>query len=102
MYYYTGVVSLLLVTGIILEIKFHEHLFRFWKERLLWVLLALVIGVAWDYYAIPRQHWVFPGRGILGIKLFGFIPVEELLWFLIVPYFWLVVYHTIHLVNDKK
>jgi lycopene cyclase domain-containing protein len=101
-YYYLATVSILLVIAVALEIIYHEHLFSFWKERLIWVLLSLGFGIPWDYYAIPNGHWVFPGEGILGVTIFGFIPIEELLWFLIVPYFWLTVYHTIHILNDKK
>ena len=60
MYYYVISVSVLLVIALFLEIKYHEHLFSFWKERLVWCLIMLSVGISWDYYAIPREHWVFP------------------------------------------
>jgi lycopene cyclase domain-containing protein len=92
---------MLLIFGLILEIKYREHLFKFWKERLLWILISLTTGIFWDMYAIPREHWIFTGRGILGIKIINGIPIEELMWFLIVPYFWITIYHTIHIKFKK-
>lgn len=98
---YILVVSLLLIASLFLEYFFRERLFHSLKERVLWASAALIIGIPWDWYAIPRQHWTFSGKGILGIY-FGPLPIEELLWFLVVPYFWLTVYEAIHTRNDLR
>lgn len=101
MFYYTLTAATLLVVALFLEIKYKEHLFKFWKERIFWILISLMVGIPWDMYAIPREHWIFTGRGILGIIVLNGIPVEEFLWFLIVPYFWITIYHTIHIKSKK-
>jgi len=53
--------------------------------------------MVWDYFATWRQHWVFPGNGLLGLRFFG-LPIEEFLFFLIMPYF----AFTLYKVFDKK
>jgi lycopene cyclase domain-containing protein len=45
----------------------------------------------WDSVAIWRGHWVFPGPGLVGIKI-GLMPLEEYLFALVIPYFILTTY----------
>ena len=101
MYFYITSAIILLAAGLILEAIFHEHLFRYLKARIMWALVFLFIGTVWDQYAIPAHNWVFTGKGTIGLYV-GVIPLEEFLWFLIVPYFCLTVYKTLHMVLNKK
>ncbi|OGZ00041.1 MAG: hypothetical protein A3B13_02825 [Candidatus Liptonbacteria bacterium RIFCSPLOWO2_01_FULL_45_15] len=101
MYFYLISATILLVTGIALEIIFREHLFKHLKARIFWALIYLAIGTIWDVYALAEQHWIFTGKGILGLYI-GIIPLEEFLWYLIVPYFCLTVYKTAHVILDKR
>ena len=41
--------------------------------------------IIWDAYAIANKHWTFDRRQILGIYGPFSIPLEEFLFFLIVP-----------------
>jgi len=56
-----------------------------------WSLTIAVIGILWDYFAIWQRHWIFPGDGLIGIRIFG-LPIEEYLFAFIIPYFALTVY----------
>lgn len=94
MYFYLISAIFLLIFGIIIEIIYRERLFKHLKARIMWALVFLFIGTLWDQYAIPNGHWAFTGKGILGIYI-GVIPLEEFLWFLIVPYFCLTVYKAV-------
>ena len=53
------------------------------------VIRALIPGafifLLWDAYAIAKGHWNFDRKQILGIFGPGHIPLEEYLFFLIVP-----------------
>jgi lycopene cyclase domain-containing protein len=53
------------------------------------VLVALVpefvVFVAWTLYAIAHGHWDYSETRTLGLRLPGGIPVEEVLFFLVVP-----------------
>ena len=101
MYFYLISAAILLIVGIILEILFKEHLFIHLLALIYWSLVYLSIGVVWDVYALAEKHWVFTGKGILNWYI-GIIPFEELLWYLVVPYFCLTVYVTAHAILDKK
>ncbi|PXX56341.1 lycopene cyclase domain-containing protein [Nocardia tenerifensis] len=55
-------------------------------RRLLAALLPVVaVFVAWDLLAIAGGVWDFDHRYVLGIWLPGSMPVEELLFFVVVP-----------------
>ena len=73
------------VAPIILEFAFDLRVLR--SPRRLLSALGLVIPpfVLWDYYAIVAGHWFFDRNQVLG--LFGplGIPLEEYLFFVIIP-----------------
>jgi len=98
---YLTTLIIVLTSALFIEWFFKEHLFHSLKERMLCVTIALVSITIWDLYAIPRRHWVFPGQGILGIFI-GPIPIEEFLWTVWVPYFWVTIYKAAHIITDKK
>jgi len=80
-----------LFASLFLEWKFHIHIYHSRKERLITCLTIFIIGMTWDYFATWRQHWAFPGNGLIGIYIFG-LPIEEFLFFLIMPYFAFTLY----------
>jgi lycopene beta-cyclase len=54
--------------------------------RLLAVLTPVVAGyLAWDAIAIHRGHWGFAPRYTTGLELPGGIPVEELVFLVVIP-----------------
>ncbi|MEI6039378.1 MAG: lycopene cyclase domain-containing protein [Actinomycetes bacterium] len=68
-----------------LEIALKVQVLKRVKRVLLTVTPIAIIFLAWDYYAIKSGHWYFDTTQILGIYLPGRIPVEEFLFFIIVP-----------------
>jgi lycopene cyclase domain-containing protein len=55
-------------------------------RRLLLTLLPVVaIFAGWDVYAIAASHWSFDPRSVTGVRLPGRLPLDELLFFLVVP-----------------
>ncbi|HEY4484197.1 MAG TPA: lycopene cyclase domain-containing protein [Candidatus Paceibacterota bacterium] len=99
--YYPIFLLVMLVTALIIEKVFHEHLFHSFKERSLCIIIAVVAIMVWDFYGIPREHWIFTGKGISGIFI-GPMPIEEIGWTLFVPYLWVTIYIAIHSIFDKK
>lgn len=79
---------------LVLEKTQHIHLYRNRQERLEIVLIFFIVGVLWDSFAVYRGHWVFPKNMTLGITV-GLLPLEEYLFFLIIPYFILTIYRYI-------
>ena len=68
-----------------LEIIFKVGVLRRWKLALKSILPVSALFIAWDAYAIAQGHWFFDRDQILGIfGPFG-IPLEEYLFFIVVP-----------------
>lgn len=68
-----------------LEFVFRARVYRR-PRRLLRALAAPVaFFVAWDQVAIARGHWTFTERYVTGWELPGALPVEELVFFLVIP-----------------
>ena len=94
---YLTLLSVCLFVGGGLEFKYKIHLWRSFKERVVFSLILFAILIPMDMYAVAKGIWNFPGDGILGIYLIN-LPLEEYLFVLIVPYFILTVYKVV----DKK
>ncbi|MBU6212970.1 MAG: lycopene cyclase domain-containing protein [Actinomycetales bacterium] len=59
-----------------------------WRKtrRLLLSLIAPVLAfTVWDVYAVRRSHWSFDPQRVLSMRLFGLLPIEELLFFIVIP-----------------
>jgi hypothetical protein len=46
---------------------------------------VVVVFFCWDVYAISAGHWDFDPASTTGVLLPGAVPLEELLFFLVVP-----------------
>ncbi len=49
------------------------------------VLPGAVAFIGWDLYAISRHHWSYDPAQTVGLVLPGGLPLEEVLFFLVVP-----------------
>ena len=47
--------------------------------------LILVIYLIWDFWAVSKGSWFFDPNQILGVMILGKLPIEEVLFFIIVP-----------------
>jgi len=68
-----------------LEIALKVNVLRRFKRVALTIAPVAAIFIAWDEYAISSGHWSFDSRQILGVMLPSHLPLEELLFFIIVP-----------------
>jgi lycopene cyclase domain-containing protein len=68
-----------------LEFGLRTRVFRRWRRLLLSVLPVAAIFALWDIYAIAAGHWWFDESLITGIRLPGELPVDEVVFFLLVP-----------------
>jgi lycopene cyclase domain-containing protein len=82
--YLALLVGCLLVTAP-LELVLRVRVYARWRRLLLAVLPEFVVFVAWVLYAIAQGHWHYSDELTLGVRLPGGIPVEEVLFFLVVP-----------------
>lgn len=67
-----------------LEFVFGARVWRSPRRLLLSMLPMLVVFLAWDVLGIVRNHWWYEPRFISGLHI-GPLPLEELLFFLVIP-----------------
>jgi lycopene cyclase domain-containing protein len=74
-----------LVVTVPLELLLRVRVYARWRRLLLAMLPEFVVFVGWVLYAIAQGHWDYSATLTLGVRLPGGIPVEEVLFFLVVP-----------------
>ncbi len=82
--YLALLVGCLIVTAP-LEVFLRVRVYARWRRVILAALPEFVVFVAWVLYAISRGHWAYDGDQTLGMRLPGGIPLEEVLFFVVVP-----------------
>jgi lycopene cyclase domain-containing protein len=82
---YLAVLGFCLVGALWLEPVRRVGVVRQWRRLLLTVLPVAAAFVLWDLAAVAARHWSFDRSQVLGVWLPGGLPVEEVLFFLVVP-----------------
>lgn len=94
-FHYLYVLAFIAFCAVAVSLAFRLRVPRFWRNFLITDLSILIIYLNWDYWAIQKDNWSFDSEQILGFYLFGGIPVEEVLFFIIVPLMTVIVYVTL-------
>jgi lycopene cyclase domain-containing protein len=68
-----------------LEVFLRTKVYRRAIRLVLTILPVLVVFSVWDAYAIAQGHWTFDDRYITGITTIANIPLDEILFFIIIP-----------------
>ena len=82
---YLGLLAGCLVVTAPLELVLRVRVYARWRRLLLAVVPEFVVFVVWVLYAIAQGHWDYSRTRTLDVRLPGGIPVEEVLFFLVVP-----------------
>lgn len=82
---YLSVLVGCLAAALWLEPVLRVGVLRRWRRLALTVLPVAAVFLAWDLAAISAGHWTFDPAQTLRVRLPGGLPVEELLFFLVVP-----------------
>jgi lycopene cyclase domain-containing protein len=73
------------VGSIWLEIFLKVGVLRRLKRAVLSIIPTAIIFLVWDYYAVVSGHWWFDKEQVVGIFGPKGIPLEEFLFFIVVP-----------------
>ena len=78
---------------------------RVWRQparlvKALWVPVA--VFVVWDVVAIARDHWGYNPRYVTGWDLPFSLPVEELVFFVVIPICGLLTYEAVQRILDRR
>jgi lycopene cyclase domain-containing protein len=82
---YLGVLLGCLAAALWLEPVLRVGVLRRRRRLLLTVLPVAAVFILWDLAAVAAGQWTFDPDQILGVRLPGGLPVEEVLFFLVVP-----------------
>ena len=82
---YLLVLAACVVGTLPLEFLLGTHVYARWRRLLLTVVPVAVIFGGWDVAAIHQGAWTYDRRYLVGVTLPGRLPLEELLFFLVVP-----------------
>lgn len=82
---YVAMLLFTVVGSFWLEIFLKVRVLKRIKRVLLSIAPVAIVFLIWDAYAIAKKHWYFDPNQTLGIKLPFGIPLEELLFFVVVP-----------------
>ena len=67
-----------------LELVLGTRVYARWRRLGLTLLPVVAVFTLWDVLAIRAGHWGYDPRQTTGIR-FGNVPLEEMLFFLVVP-----------------
>jgi lycopene cyclase domain-containing protein len=74
-----------LAAALWLEPILRVNVLRRWRRLLLTLLPVAVVFVLWDLGAIAAGHWTFDPAQTTGVVFPGGLPLDEVLFFLVVP-----------------
>lgn len=82
---YLLILAACLIGTMPLEFVLHTRVYARWARLVATLVpVALVFG-AWDVAAIGAGWWHYDPRYLVGVRLPGRLPLEELLFFLVIP-----------------
>lgn len=82
---YLGVLAACLACAVWLEPALRVGVLRQGRRLLLTLAPVVAVFVVWDVVAITAGQWSYDPAQLVGITLPGRLPLEELLFFIVVP-----------------
>ncbi len=82
---YLLVLGFCLAATLPLELFLRTRVYARWRRLLLSLAPVVAVFTAWDLYAVSRHQWRFDPAQTTGLLLPGRLPVEEPLFFVVVP-----------------
>jgi lycopene cyclase domain-containing protein len=96
---YVAVLAFCVLGTLPLELLLGVRVYRQWRRLILTLLPVVAVFVTWDLYAIAAGHWSFDPTQLLGVTLPGGLPLEEALFFVVVPTASLLAIEAVHKVR---
>lgn len=94
-YQYLALMGLCLLITLPLEFVLRARVYRRFPTVLLALVPVIVVFSIWDIAGIIRGHWTYSPRYTTGIHLPFAMPIEELVFFLVIPICGLLTYEAV-------
>jgi lycopene cyclase domain-containing protein len=82
---YLLILAACLVGTLPLEFVLRTRVYARWPRLLTALLPVVIVFGVWDVAAIRARWWHYDPRYLSGVTLPGHLPLEELLFFLVIP-----------------
>ncbi|MEO6885898.1 MAG: lycopene cyclase domain-containing protein [Jatrophihabitantaceae bacterium] len=82
---YLAILTACVVGTLPLEFLLGTHVYARWRRLALTLVPIVIVFGAWDIWAIRTRTWWYDPRYLAGVRLPGRMPLEELLFFLVIP-----------------
>jgi lycopene cyclase domain-containing protein len=99
---YLAVLAFCLLGTLPLEAWLGVRVYRRPRRLLLTLLPVVAVFYLWDVYAIAADHWTFDPAQTVGLVLPGGVPIEELLFFVVVPTFAVLAFEAVRRVKGWR
>ncbi len=84
-----------LVVTLPLEWVLGARVYRRFGVAVLAILPVVVVFSVWDVVGILRNHWTYNPRYVTGLQLPFSMPIEELVFFIVIPICGLLTYEAV-------
>lgn len=84
-----------------LEFFFGARVYRRPRILLRAIIPVIVIFGIWDLVGIQRGHWDYEQAKVTGLQLPGSMPIEELLFFIVIPLCGLLTFEAVSTILGK-
>ncbi|KPK72838.1 hypothetical protein AMJ87_03495 [candidate division WOR_3 bacterium SM23_60] len=93
----------IIILSIPLLLTFAPKVYYYRKMKSLFIAILVIssLFIVWDALATARGDWAFNEKYIVGYRIFG-LPLEEILFFLTVPYSCIFLYETFRTYLKKR
>lgn len=93
----------ILIIAVPLILSFDKNLkyYRKIPHLLFSISIVSTAYIIWDVIATARGDWAFNPEHLIGVKIFG-LPIEEILFFITVPYSCIFIYETVRFYIKEK
>ena len=91
---YLALMAACLIVTLPLEFVLRARVYRRPRRLVLALIPTVVIFTVWDVVGILRHHWTYSPLFTTGFRL-GVMPIEELVFFVVVPICGLLTYEAV-------
>jgi len=100
-FHYAVVLLFVAICAIGVNVGFRLRITHLWRVFLATDAAILLIYTAWDIWAVENHNWRFDSAQILGLRIFAGLPIEEILFFVIVPLITVLTYLALSKLTKK-
>ncbi len=90
--HYSFVLIFIFICAIGVNLFFRIHIAQYWRTLLATDASILLLYLIWDTWAVENGNWYFDSNQILNVNIFGKLPIEEILFFILVPIMAIITY----------